>query len=406
MKVVGVIVEYNPFHNGHAYHLDMAKKVTGADVAIAAMSGNFLQRGEPALVSKWTRAKMALLGGVDLVFELPYQFATQKAEVFANGAVSILSSAGCTHLCFGSESGDIDSFYTAIDFLNMHDSEFQKNIRYYLSKGVSYPKALALAFQDVKPGEEMADLSKPNNILGFQYIKSLQRLETSIEAVTVKRKSAEHHDEHFSSATIASATSIRKALFSEQGKLDEVQSLVPESTYRLLVEHFQEFGRFHSWDSYWPYLRYRLITMSPAELAQVYEVEEGLENRLISCALQAASFADFMQMVKTKRYTWTRLQRTCVHILTNTKKAEMKTVTEPNYLRLLGMSERGRDYLRNRKQHFTVPVVSRLSAFKNEQIELDIKSSRVYALGVQPDRHASGIGDEFKQHPIYLPDEK
>ncbi|PLR79176.1 nucleotidyltransferase [Bacillus sp. V3-13] len=402
MKVVGVIVEYNPFHNGHAHHLEMAKKITGADVAIAVMSGNFLQRGEPALVSKWTRAKMALLGGVDLVFELPYQFATQKAEVFANGAVSILSLAGCTHLCFGSESGDIDSFYTAIDFLNRHDSEFQENIRHYISKGVSYPKALALAFQDLKPGKEMADLSKPNNILGFQYIKSMQRLDTGMEAVTVKRKSAGYHDEHFSSETIASATSIRNALFSEQGKLGEIKSFVPESTYRLLAEHYHEFGHFHSWDSYWPYLRYRLITMSPGELAMIYEVEEGLENRLMSCALQAGSFADFMKMVKTKRYTWTRLQRTCVHILTNAKKTEMKHVTEPQYLRLLGMSERGRDYLNKKKQQLTVPVVSKLSAFKNEQIQLDIKSSRIYALGAPPHMQTSVVGDEYKQHPIYL----
>ena len=147
MKAVGVIVEYNPFHYGHAYHIKKAKEITGADVVIAAMSGNFLQRGEPALVSKWVRTEMALKGGVDLVFELPYTFAVQKADTFANGAVSLLDLAGCDSICFGSESGNIEDFYDTYDFLEKHQQSYDQAIRIFLDQGNSYPKALSLAFK-------------------------------------------------------------------------------------------------------------------------------------------------------------------------------------------------------------------------------------------------------------------
>ena len=141
MKAVGVVVEYNPFHNGHLYHLQQAKEQTGADVSIAAMSGNFLQRGEPALVSKWARTRMALEAGVDIVFELPYRFATQHAETFAEGSVSILSAAGCDTLCFGSESGDLESFHNTIVFLEENHEAFQEKIKFFTGEGHSYPKS-------------------------------------------------------------------------------------------------------------------------------------------------------------------------------------------------------------------------------------------------------------------------
>ena len=174
MKVVGVIVEYNPFHHGHAYHIKKAKEMTDADVVIAAMSGDFLQRGEPALVSKWTRTEMALLGGIDLVFELPYAFAVQKADTFANGAVSLLGAAGCDTICFGSESGTIDDFYQTYHFLNKNQALYNEGIQKYIELGNSYPKSLSLAFQELSPSDNLLDLTKPNNILGFQYVRAAE----------------------------------------------------------------------------------------------------------------------------------------------------------------------------------------------------------------------------------------
>jgi predicted nucleotidyltransferase len=403
MRAVGVIVEYNPFHNGHAFHLDAAKEATGADIVIAVMSGNFLQRGEPALVSKWYRTKMALFNGVDIVIELPYQFATQKAETFANGAVSILDAIGCNSLCFGSESGDLSSFLETIDFFNKHKEQLNLHIKNNIKTGISYPKALSISFQAMSSSEKHVNLAKPNNILGYHYIKALQQQNSQVKPYTVKRKNADYHDEHFATETIASATSIRKALFSTSQDSTVIEQYVPAPTSQLLKEYIGEYGAFHEWENYWPYLQFRLIQSHPHDLKEIYEVEEGLENRLIAAALEASSFQEFMKKIKTKRYTWTRLQRLCVHVLTNTKKIEMHQFSEKaSYLRLLGMTRNGKEYLNKQKSHFSLPLIAKLSAFKSNEISLDIKASRIYSLGSSGSSIANPFNLEFKQPPIYV----
>ncbi|WP_370576250.1 nucleotidyltransferase [Neobacillus niacini] len=403
MKAVGVIVEYNPFHNGHAYHLQAAKETAHADIAVAVMSGNFLQRGEPALISKWYRTKMALLNGVDIVLELPYRFATQKAETFANGAISILDAIGCHSLCFGSESGDISSFLQTVDYLDRHKDRFDENIKMNIKSGVSYPKALSLSFQSLSSPENLLSLEKPNNILGFHYVKALNRQNSSIIPLTVKRKNADYHDEHFATETIASATSIRKALFSAKEKNSSIEQYVPDASSTLLKEYLAVYGNFHEWENYWSYLRYRLLHNSPEELREIYEVEEGIEHRLIAAALDSSNFKEFMQKIKTKRYTWTRLQRICVHILTNTKKAEMKSTPEKAaYLRLLGMTKNGKEYLNKYKSQFSLPLISKLSAYKGNDIFLDIKASRVYSFGLENQIMDNLLRQEYKQPPIYI----
>jgi predicted nucleotidyltransferase len=403
MRAVGLIVEYNPFHNGHAYHLQASKEAAEADIVIAVMSGNFLQRGEPALVSKWQRTKMALLNGVDLVFELPYGFATQKAETFANGAVSILDAVGCNSLCFGSESGDLSSFLQTIDYLDLKHSRFNESIKQYIDTGVSYPKALSLAFHQLPDSEKYLDLAKPNNILGLEYIKALKHQNSNVIPLTISRKNANYHDQDFSSATIASATSIRKAIFTESYGKSAIDQYVPEPTKQLLKEYLQYYQVFHQWENYWSYLQFRLIHSSPEELREIYEMEEGLENRLLSTAREAASFHEFMEQIKTKRYTWTRLQRLCVHILTNTKKEEMSLISEKaSYIRLLGMTTRGKEYLNKKKSHLSLPLISKLSSFKGKGINLDIRAARVYSLGIPGHLKNIVIRQEFEQPPIYI----
>ena len=403
MNAVGVIVEYNPFHNGHAFHLKASKEAAHADVVIAVMSGNFLQRGEPALVSKWYRTKMALLNGVDLVFELPYRFAVQKAETFATGAVSILDAACCESVCFGSESGDISDFYQTIEYLKKQQQPFEENIHQLMDTGVSYPKAVSLAFQQLSDSENYLDLAKPNNILGLEYIKAVNKQKSKIKPLTVPRKNADYHDEHFASDTIASATSIRKAIFSNENGKKEIDQYVPGPTKQLLKEYLHYYQIFHQWENYWSYLQFRLLHCVPDELREIYEVEEGLENRLLAAALEAGSFQEFMQKLKTKRYTWTRLQRLCVHILTNTKKLEMTNHSEnASYIRLLGMTSRGKEYLNKRKKDFSLPLVSKLSSFKNSEILLDVKAARVYSLGLPNQVKNEMIRQEFKQPPIFI----
>lgn len=403
MKAVGLIVEYNPFHNGHSHHLLAAKERTQADIVIAVMSGNFLQRGEPALVSKWHRTKMALLGGVDIVVELPYAFATQKAETFANGAVSILNAIGCEALCFGSENGDILSFYNTIEFLKKHQNTFEENIRNHIKTGVSYPKALSLSFEQMNHSDNLVDLSAPNNILGFHYMKAIVTQKSAMKPITIKRKNASYHDEYFTSDQIASATSIRKALFSTDTEKASIDPYVPDSTNHLLKEYYMQYGIFHQWDDYWPMLQFRLLQCEPTELREIYEVEEGLENRLINAALKATCFQDFMQELKTKRYTWTRLQRVCTHIITNAKKSQMSTdKIKATYLRLLGMTENGKKYLNKKKSYFSLPLISKLSSCKQEDILLDIKAARIYS-SILPNHSKEAIfHQEYTQTPIYI----
>lgn len=400
MKSTGIIVEYNPFHNGHFYHLQEAKKRTQSEVAIAVMSGNFLQRGEPALASKWTRTKMALNAGVDIVIELPYSFAVQKADIFAYGAVYLLNALKCGSICFGSEEGEIMPFIHTKNFLNDHKTTYEQAINMYMKEGLSYPAALGSAFKQLNPTTDTVDLSKPNNILGFQYLSAAAKINNKIDLFTIKRKSADFHDDHLTNSTIASATAIRKSLH-QGGNLESIRPFIPATSYMALSSYVAEYGQFHHWENYWPHLQYRLLTMKTRDLQKIYEVEEGIENRLIKAARRADSFLSFMKIIKTKRYTWARLQRLCTHILTATTKEDMKHASiQPKYIRLLGMTEIGRKYLSGIKKELPLPLISKVSAFPSEMLSLDLNAADVYALGLLEPARTKMLALEFAQPPI------
>ena len=392
MKCTGIVVEYNPFHNGHLHHLRQSKTVTGSDIVAAVMSGNFLQRGEPAMIDKWTRANMALAGGADIVIELPYDFAVQKADRFAFGAISLLEALRCDSFCFGSESGNVEAFGESAELLQANEAEYNRNVRKLMKEGLSYPEAVSKAFSSIQSGAPSFDITQPNNILGFQYILAARAIGSRMMPFTIPRKSAGYHDEHFADDSIASATSIRKSI-RENGSAS-IQNFVPESTYKSLCLYEEENGLLHSWELYWPYLQYRLLTTSLPELNGICEITEGIEYRLKEAAKKASSFREFMTIVKTKRYTWTRIQRMCVHILTNAAKSDVGKHIRPQYIRLLGMSDAGRAYLNSIKKDLELPLISRAAAGA-EQAELDIRSSQVYALPL-----AAGLKKEFSQAPI------
>ncbi|MFV8827038.1 nucleotidyltransferase [Alkalihalobacterium sp. APHAB7] len=404
MKAIGVVVEYNPFHNGHLYHLEESKRVTEGDVVIAVMSGNFLQRGEPAIVSKWQRTKMALASGVDIVLELPYAYSTQKAEIFALGSISILQAIGVEEVCFGSEAGNIDLFHELYHFINENKQNFNEQIQFYMSQGNSYPKATSLAFSSIKGEQQLLDLSQPNNILGYHYVEAIHRLGNKMKGKTIQRKSAQYHDEGFASETIASATSIRKAIFNnstnEKGTIDRV---IPKSTLELLTDYETSNHTLHDWELYFPMLKYQILSSTEAELADIYEGEEGLEYRLKRFISAANNFAEFMHLIKTKRYTWNRLQRYCLHILTNTKKVDMKWANAgnpPPYLRLLGMSSKGQAYLNQKKKSVDIPLVTKVNSFYHPVLELEKKVSNIYTLALPKRLQNVRLKEEFTQAPI------
>ncbi|WP_299086935.1 nucleotidyltransferase [uncultured Metabacillus sp.] len=402
MHALGLVVEYNPFHNGHYYHLIQSIKKTNADIVIAVMSGNFLQRGEPAIVSKWERAKMALHSGIDIVVELPYAFATQKAETFASGAVSILEALHCRSLCFGSESGEIYPFLEANEFLLHHKEQYNHFIKKYMKTGVSYPSALTLAFQEISNGQDILDLSLPNNILGYYYVKAINRQQAKIKPYTIKRTAAGYHEQNFVSPSIASATSIRKAIFSKEGS---ITNYVPNETLQIMNQYKSHFGLLHNWEHYFDFLKYTLITMSSEELLTIYEAEEGLENRIKKIIQSSESFQHFMEQLKTKRYTWTRLQRLCTHILTRTTKQQISSINEGEtapYIRLLGMSIKGQEYLNAVKKQIELPIVSKLSTFQHPLLEIDIRASAAYNMIFSEPLRSKLLKEEYATPPIRL----
>jgi predicted nucleotidyltransferase len=390
MRATGIVVEYNPFHNGHLYHLQKSRENTNADVVIAVMSGSFLQRGEPALLPKWERTKMAIHAGVDILLELPYAFSTQKAEIFAQGSIEILSAIGCDAFCFGSEDGNVSRFSNTHELIYTHQENYQLAIRSGMKAGLSYPQALSEAFHTLHPDQECVDLTSPNNILGYHYIEANRHLDSPMEEWTVKRESSGYHDTEFSSETIASATSIRKALLNPDTPLN-TQSVMPSFTYDRIESYKKNYNKLHEWENYWPTLKYQLLLESDEMLATYYEVEEGIEHRLKRAALNSSSFSEFMLKVKTKRYTWTRIQRMCVHILTKATKVNMaKASCKVTYMRLLGMSSAGRIYLNERKKSLTLPLLTKAAELKSFQVYLDIAASRAYSLGLD-EPHASEL---------------
>ncbi|MEK4953760.1 MULTISPECIES: nucleotidyltransferase [Bacillus] len=379
------------------------KKLTQSDIIIAVMSGPFLQRGEPALISKWYRTKMALANGVDLVVELPYVFATQKAETFANGAISILNALHVSEICFGSEDGQIENFYNTISVQKNEEETFNCLVKQFMDAGNSYAKATSDAFSHILTSEKNIDMSQPNNILGFQYMKAILSQNSSIQAQTIKRFASHYHDETFNDQHIASATSIRKQLFSEEGSFTTIEPFLPQATTSLLANYKQNYGILHNWEQYFSFFKYKLMTMSSGDLRHIYEIEEGLEHRILSKIQNSSSFYSFMEALKTKRYTWTRLQRACTHILTNTTKEEIRSANieqHAPYIRLLGMSQKGQTYLSKNKKKIELPILTHTKTFDHAALDIEKKANSVYFSIMHEPLRTQLLKQDITHHPI------
>lgn len=387
MKATGLIVEYNPFHYGHQYHFLQSKESSQADCVVAIMSGNFLQRGEPAIIDKWHRAESALKSGVDIVLELPYVFAVQNSDLFAKGAVLTLDALGVDSICFGSEDGTIAPFLKAHSQLQQHDEAYNHFLQTHLKKGLSFPEASRHAYHEIGLGEDVIDLGQPNNILGFSYTKAILDHELDITPLTIKRKQSGYHDETINHK-IASATSIRKEILSHRHITDEAKGSLPQMTIQALENYRQKTGNWHEWEHYFPLLQYRISTMSEEELRTIQGIEEGLEYRFKQTINHASTFQEWMNLIKTKRYTWTRLQRTITHILTNTKSKDIEDINALNqapYVRLLGMTQTGQDYISRRKKDMECPLVSQLHKGDHSYLSIEERAVDSYLSMFKPD---------------------
>lgn len=404
MKATGVIVEYNPFHNGHIYHVLQSKKKTEADVVIAVMSGNFLQRGEPAFVDKWTRSKMALTTGVDIVFELPYAFATGHAPLFAKGSIEILDAAGCASFCFGSEDGDVKPFENSIQLIEQSAEQYDETVKENVKHGLSYPKALNEAYKLIGQAQvslnPLADLTQPNNILGFHYMNAAREIQSSMEATTIQRIGANFHDEIKENQEIASATGIRNS-FLNSSDLDDIAKFIPPITREVLSEWQKSYKTFGSWTLFYPYLRFIILRDGPERLSSIADITEGIENLMYRAAKSNDTFEGFMNVVKSKRYTWTRIQRMLTHIFTGYTYATRNKIKSPSYLRLLGMTANGQAYLNKNKKRLKLPLVSKVSAFSNVSLDFDIHAADMYAFGIA-NTNSPVLGKDYKQSPLII----
>jgi predicted nucleotidyltransferase len=376
MQACGVIVEYNPFHNGHKYHLEKARSLSKASCMIAVMSGNFLQRGEPAIIDKYHRAKLATEQGCDIVIELPYYYAVQHSELFAMGAIKILKELGVHSLCFGSESGEIDAFHQTIDAIEKNQFIYQESLKNAIKKGNSYPKSHQIALNRIFTSDTSIDIGQPNNMLGLQYIKQIHNLNANIKPLTIKRAQSNYHDETIS-LPFASATSIRRSLLhTDNHFLQEIQDSMPKMTSKTLEMYKKQYGCFHTWEAYFKLLQYNVLTSNESVLRTIHGVNEGIEHRIIRTAKDATSFQTWMQLLKTKRYTWTSLQRIFTHILTKTTKEEVQQkLLETPPIRILSMTGVGRQYLNDHKKGTNQLFISNKNPFPDKELDERISSA-------------------------------
>ncbi|MFV9509907.1 nucleotidyltransferase [Tepidibacillus sp. LV47] len=398
MTILGLIVEYNPFHNGHLFHIQQAKKITESNVTIAVMSGPFVQRGEPAIMDKWTRTKMALENGIDLIIELPVVYATQSADWFAFGAISLLNHLNVTHLVFGSESNLLERLDHLANLLLHEPVQFQTLLKKNLSLGNSYPKALALTLQQYQRGFDDFIL-QPNDILGLQYLLQIKKLNSKIKALTIRRKNSQYHDQTISDNTFASATAIRTAIRTND-HIEKIFSYVPPTTWNLYKNTLRQ-NRFQSWENYYQTLKILILNQTVEQLKQIHGMVEGLESRLREGIYHASSFHDFVSIVKTKRYTQAKLQRIFLHLLLNLTKdrvQKMNVEKGPQYVRLLGFNQKGREYLNQIKHQLSIPMISNLSKIRSPMLDFDIQASQIYETGFDEPNFRY---NDYKQRPIF-----
>ncbi len=358
MKIAAIICEYNPFHNGHKYQIDEAKKTNDAVVCI--MSGSFVQRGDMAVFDKWTRANAALSSGCDLVIELPVCFSLNSAERFSFGGVSIADRLGVVdNLIFGSECGKIEQLENAAELMLNETDEVSDEIKRYMSLGNSYPKATTMAYSSLIDADL---LTEPNNILGIEYIKAIKTIKSTITPQTIKRNSVSHHDMS-STDSFASATLIREMLKNN----DDISQFVPFS-----------YSKYNQKDKLNELLRYKLLEMPRDEIAQINDVSEGLENRIKEAIKECITFEEMCEYIKSKRYTLARIRRILLSCLIGIDKNIAKE--PPSYIRILGATENGLKLLSQIKKKTSSDIITKTADFKSysKSFELDIKATDIY----------------------------
>ncbi len=351
MKICALITEYNPLHLGHIKHIDYVKNVLKAERVVVIMSGNFVQRGEPAIMNKFTRAKTAVIAGADIVIEIPTVFATANAEIFASGAVKILNDLGCIDgLCFGVESGDSASYISTAKALLNETKEFKKALKDKLETGVSLAKAKFLALKEL--GVDGADenlINSPNNVLGLEYTKAILKYNSNIKIYPMIRE-GDHNDKNLKKG-VTSATSIREVI--KAGEIKKIKKSVPDYVYREISSYPYAFDKM---------IMSKVISTPAETMAEILDCTEGLENRIKALAKDNHSVERLVEKVATKRYPATRIQRILIANLLNVdKKFVMDCLSSPLYAKILAVNEDSKELVSTLSTNASIPVLVRKS---------------------------------------------
>ena len=387
-KIVGIIAEYNPFHNGHVYHIQKTKEQTGADCIVAVITGNFTQRGNSSVVNKWEKAKMAIAGGADLVIELPTIYSISSAENFADGAVKVLDSLGIVDtISFGMEAEDLSSLNNIATVLYSEPPEYVSVLMHELQKGESFPKArdnaLMMYLNDIKRYANI--LKGSNNILAIEYLKALKKQKSNLMPIGIKREKV-----YYNSMKIidefASATGIRNLLLRNQ--VEEVRKVVPSTTFQILMNNFRNGTYVLDLTAYNYEIIYKLRNMTVKEISELPDVAEGLENLIKEAAGKTNNLIELISMIKSKRYTQTRIQRILIYAMLGITKKDMELSKKIiPYIRVLGCSENGKMLLSQINPK--VSVITSLKRFEEDNrnqkftklLDIDKMATDIYTLG-------------------------
>ena len=374
MKIIGLIAEYNPFHNGHLYQINKIKEMYPDSILIAVVSSSFTQRGDISILNKWDKTSIALDNKIDIVIELPFVYATQGSDIFGKGAVQILNSLNIDTIVFGTEEKDINNIKRAAE-VQLNNKEYDTIVKKYLNKGLNYPTATSKATYDLSGYK----IEKPNDLLALSYIKEVIKSKRNIDIVNIKR-TIDYHGNNIED-NITSATNIRKMLLNNEN----IENLIPynkDILYRI------------SMNNYLPLLKYQ-VTINSSNLSIYQTVDEGIENRLLKYIDISNSYEELINNVKTKRYTYNKISRMLLHILTNFTKEESKDI-KVDYIRVLGFNKKGQKYLKEVKNNINIPIITGYKKNISKVLDIEFRITKIYSLITSNDL----VTKEYRNKPI------
>lgn len=374
MHIIGLIAEYNPFHNGHLYQINKIKEMYPDSIIIAVVSSCFTQRGDVSILNKWNKTQIALDNNIDIVIELPFVYATQGSDIFAKGAITILEKMKIDTLVFGTESDNLDIINLIAD-TQINNPNYNIIVKKYLNKGINYPTATNNAVNDLTGYK----IDSPNDLLALSYIKQIKIDKQNIKIINIKRTNS-YHDEKIKN-NIASASTIRKLNLNNKN----IDNLIPYNLNYLYKI---------SMNDYYQYLKYKVIE-EESNLNKYQTVDEGIENRLIKNINTSSNYEELISKIKTKRYTYNKISRMLLHILTDFTKEEAKNL-KIDYIRLLGFSTNGKKYLNKIKKTIDVPIITGYKKNISKILDIELKITKIYSLVT----NSNLINEEYRNKPI------